>query len=142
MAELLVRIGRVSKVDYERGMVAVTYPDLDNATTTFLPVLTHGNEYQMPGIGDDVTVLHYSSGQSRGVVIGSSWGGSNRPTRNGDGIFRKELGKVPGECFIDYDSSTKALTITAPASVSINCNGTLNLNGGVVRADNLILPEG
>lgn len=139
-AEKLIRIGRVSKIDYERGMVAVTYPDLDGATTAFLPVLTHGDEYKMPKVGDNVTVLHYSSGQSRGVVIGSSWGKENRPIQHGEGVFRKELGESPGECFIEYDSASKTLTITAPTSVSINCGGLMTLNGAVIKADNLILP--
>ena len=30
MAEKLIRIGKISKIDYETGMAEVTYPDMDN----------------------------------------------------------------------------------------------------------------
>ena len=31
MAEKYIRIGKISKIDYENGMAEVTYPDMDNA---------------------------------------------------------------------------------------------------------------
>ena len=40
MAERLVRMGKVSSVDYENGMVSVTYPDLDDSTTDLFPLFS------------------------------------------------------------------------------------------------------
>ena len=54
MAERLVRMGKVSSIDYENGMVSVTYPDLDDSTTDLFPFFSMADEYKMPGIGQDV----------------------------------------------------------------------------------------
>ena len=40
MAERLIRIGRVSSVNYKSGMVKVTYPDLDDSVTDDFPVFS------------------------------------------------------------------------------------------------------
>ena len=58
MAERLIRMGKVSSIDYENGMISVTYPDLDNSTTDNFPVFSLTDEYKMPGIGQEVLILH------------------------------------------------------------------------------------
>lgn len=104
MAERLVRMGRVSSIDYENGMVSVTYPDLDDSTTDLFPVFSMADEYKMPGIGQDVLVLHLSSGQVSGIVMGKYWNEDNAPTMSGKGKYRKELGELPGEAYIQYEA--------------------------------------
>lgn len=103
MAERLIRIGRVSSVDHRRGMVSVTYTNLDDSTTGEFPVFSFADEYKMPGIGQEVLVLHLSNGQSAGIVMGRIWNGENQPPKPGEGVFRKELGSVYGEAYIEYD---------------------------------------
>lgn len=103
MAERLIRIGRVSSVDYENGMVSVTYPDLDDATTDEFPVFSFTDEYKMPGIGQDVLVLHLSNGQTAGIVMGKLWNRQNIPPNSGENVFRKELGRSYGEAYIEYN---------------------------------------
>lgn len=103
MAERLIRIGRVSSVDYENGMVSVTYPDLDDATTDAFPVFSFTDEYKMPGIGQDVLVLHLSNGQTAGIVMGKLWNRQNIPPNSGENVFRKEFGKIYGEAYIEYN---------------------------------------
>ncbi len=105
MAERLIRIGRVSSVDYENGMVSVTYPELDDSTTDNFPVFSFADEYKMPGIGQEVLVLHLSNGQSAGIVMGKMWNLKNVPPESGDGIFRKELGGIYGEAYIKFDGN-------------------------------------
>ena len=39
MAEKLIRIGKISKIDYETGMAEVTYPDMDNSVTAPFPIV-------------------------------------------------------------------------------------------------------
>ena len=56
MAERLIRMGKVSSIDYANGMISVTYPDLDNSTTDTFPVFSLTDEYKMPG-NCDGTIL-------------------------------------------------------------------------------------
>lgn len=109
MAERLIRLGKVSTVDYENGMISVTYPDLDDSTTDSFPVFSLTDEYKMPGIGQEVLVLHLSNGQSAGVVMGRYWNKGNKPPINGKGVFRKELGESFGEAFIQYSDGNITL---------------------------------
>ena len=67
MAERLIRIGRVSSVNYDEGMISVTYPDLDDSTTDEFPVFSFTDEYKMPGIGQEVLVIHLSTGSLLGL---------------------------------------------------------------------------
>ena len=68
MADRLIRIGRVSKIDYEHGMISVTYPDLDDSVTVPLSTVSFNDEYKMPQIGDEVLAVHLPSGQARVIV--------------------------------------------------------------------------
>lgn len=102
MAERLVRLGKVSSIDYENGMISVTYPDMDQDTTDNFPVFSLTDEYKMPGIGQEVLVLHLSNGQSAGVVMGRYWNKGNPPPVSGKNVFRKELGQTFGEAYIQY----------------------------------------
>ena len=86
MADDLIRIGRVSSIDYEAGMIEVTYPDRDNAVTDAFPVLSFNSEYKMPAIGENILVLHLSNGTAAGVVLGTFWNSSNRPEVSGKDV--------------------------------------------------------
>lgn len=104
--ERLIRLGRVSAIDYEKGMMQVTYPDLDDAVTRYLPYMSFNDEYKMPEIGEDVYVLHLPSGQAGGVVIGPAWNKAAPPAQGGAGLYRKEVGTKNGEAFVRYQSPT------------------------------------
>lgn len=69
----LVRIGRISSINQDTGMVRVTYADRDNASTKEFPVLRCTDEYRDFQIGERVVVLHLSNGNSRAVVLGGLW---------------------------------------------------------------------
>ena len=104
MAEKNIRIGRVSSIDYENGMISVTYPDLDDSVTDDLPVFSMGDEYKMPPV-----VLHLSNGCAAGVVMGRYWNEANKPSVSGKGVFRKELGEKKGEAYIQYKGGNMTL---------------------------------
>ena len=91
MAENLNRIGIVSSIDYEKGMVSVTYPDRDNSTTKMFPYLCPTEEYKMPKVGDNVMVVHLSNGSASGVVLGTFWDASHKPPKSGKTVCRKQL---------------------------------------------------
>lgn len=124
MAERLIRIGRVSSVNAAKGMVSVTYPDLDNSTTGEFPVFSFTDEYKMPNVGQEVLVLHLSNGQSAGIVLGRYWNGSNVPPVSSG--FRKEMGDNFGSAYMEYDGS--ALTIHAS---KIILDGEVETDGSI-----------
>lgn len=126
MADKLIRIGRVSSIDYSAGMISVTYPDLDDATSDYLSVLSCGDEYKMPQIGDEVLTVHLPSGQARGVVLGRYWNLTNTPAQSGADVYRKELGHMQGEAYLSYkDGGT--LKIHAPEIVLETPGGDISL---------------
>lgn len=128
-----IRIGKVSSVDYAAGLVRVVYHDKDDSVTAPMPMLA--NEYQMPKVGDQVVVLHLSNGAEAGVVLGRYWTNKNEPPGGKDGLYRKDLGKEPGEAMIRYEAGT--ITISAPAVVisgSLRITGDLYVSGKITAA--------
>ena len=53
-----IRIGRVSRIDYENGMIAVAYMDRNESVTKLMPYLQMGGEYHMPRVEQRILVLH------------------------------------------------------------------------------------
>lgn len=97
-----IRVGNVSSIDYKKGMIEATYPDLDDSVTDSFPVFSFTDEYKMPKVGDEILVLHLSNGESAGIVLGRYWNEDNEPPAYGKNVFRKELGEVFGEAYIQY----------------------------------------
>ena len=97
-----IRVGNVSSIKYKKGLIEVTYPDLDDSVTDALPVFSLTGEYKMPKIGDEVLVVHLSNGETAGIVLGKFWGGDEKSMVYGKNVFRKELGDTQGECYIQY----------------------------------------
>ena len=91
MAET-IRVGRVSSIDYAKGLVSVTYPDQDGSVTKPFPMLSEW--YGMPNIGDLVMVLHLSNGAEAGLVLGRYWNDKNVPKESGAGLFRMDLNRT------------------------------------------------
>lgn len=106
----LLRIGKISSVNYKAGMARVTYEDRDGATTGELPFLAW--TYWMPAIADRVLVGHLS-GASAAVILGPIWGESHQPGEYGAGIYRQEMSSIPGTAGFSYSASTGVLRINA-----------------------------
>lgn len=111
MAKREIRVGKVSKINYEKGMVRVTYPDLDDSVTAEFPVFSFTDEYKMPKIGQEVLVLHLSNGQAAGILMGKYWNKDNVPPDYGQGknVFNKEIDEEFGKVRITYKD--KKLTL-------------------------------
>lgn len=105
-------MGNVSSIKYKKGLIEVTYPDLDDSVTDALPVFSLTGEYKMPKVGDEVLVVHLSNGETAGIVLGKFWGGDEKPKVYGQNVFRKELGDTQGECYIQYKDGK--LTFKSP----------------------------
>lgn len=111
-----IRVGNVSKVDYKKGMIEATYPDLDDSVTDAFPVFSFTDEYKMPKVGDEILVLHLSNGESAGIVLGRYWNEDNEPPVYGKNVFRKELGESYGEAYIQYKNGN--ITFHDPGGTS------------------------
>lgn len=120
-----IRIGKVSSVDYNAGMVKVAYADKDGATTKLLPVFSFNGEYKMPAVDTYVLVVHLSNGNEAGIVLGTYWNNARSSKATGKGVFRKELGSSEGEAFLQYNKGT--LTIKADNIKFESSAGTLTL---------------
>ena len=134
MADKLIRIGKVSKIDYTNGMIAVTYPDLDDAVTVPLSTISFNDEYKMPDIGDEVLALYLPSGQARGLVLGHFWNKGNPPAVSGAGVYRKEYGLEQGEAFAQYDGE---LLFFAPSIRLSTSSGEITVDEIISRLGSL-----
>lgn len=106
MANSDIRIGRVSDVNYEDGMLRVTYRDKDESVTSDFPMLTNNDEYRMPQVGQHVIVAHLSNGSSRGVVIGTIWNAKNVPNETGETLYRKDFSREKNAAYERYSDDT------------------------------------
>ena len=126
MADRLIRVGRVSKIDYEHGMISVTYPDLDDSVTVPLSTVSFNDEYKMPHIGDEVLAVHLPSGQARGLVLGKYWNMTNTPAASGADMYRKEYGHETGEAYCQYITAGELLFV-APAIRMQDASGSITV---------------
>ena len=95
-----IRVGKISSVDYESGMVRVVYEDQDDAVTRPIPLLSF--EYLMPEVDDMVLVLHLSNGTEMGVVMGRPWSEQRVPPENGKGFYRKDFHNEAGKAYLRF----------------------------------------
>ena len=119
MANSEIRVGRVSSVNYEKGMIRVTYRDKDDSVTGEFPMLTNNDEYRMPKVGQDVLVAHLSNGSSRGAIIGTLWNQKYSPYEAGETLYRKELSRKKDAAYIRYSDETGEYLIKV-ASMHLN----------------------
>ena len=135
MADKLIRVGKVSKIDYDKAMIAVTYPDLDDSVTVFLSTVSFNDEYKMPKIGDEVAVLHLPSGQARGLVLGHYWNKTNLPANHGNGLYRKEFGQEKGDAYAEYDDGE--YTLSAPSIRFVTASNDTTVDDILARLTSL-----
>lgn len=114
-----IRKGRVSAINYETGMMRVTYRDKDDSVTQEFPMLTNNDEYRMPMVGQDVLVAHLSNGSSRGVILGTLWNKKYNPYETGEKLYRKELSREKDAAYMRYSDEDGKYIVKAP-EVHIN----------------------
>lgn len=134
MSDTGIRVGKVSSLDYENGMMQVVYNDKGKSVTAKLPYANFNNEYNMPPVGSSVLVTHLSNGSSRGVVLGTMWNKKNTPAESGANLYRKEMSSTPGAAIQRYDDGTGVYLIKAP-NVQINGINETELSGPKVTID-------
>lgn len=113
------RIGTVSNVDPETGMVSVLFEDRDGEVTELLPYATFNEEYKLPRPGAKVVVMHLSNGGEMGIILGTYWNEYN--AAGNPGTFHKDLG---GGAYINYRDGV--LTVAAEHTVIASLDGGEN----------------
>jgi phage-related baseplate assembly protein len=116
----VIRIGKVSSVDYEKGMISVYYEDRTAMVTSVMPVLSNGR-YKMPKVGESILVAHLSNGTNAAVVLGTVFNDVNVPKSSGQNVYYEELSD---NTMISSDGTD--ITLKAAAG-SINVSTLLNL---------------
>lgn len=134
MADQPIRIGRVSSVNYDTGMIRVVYSDKGKEVTKELPFLNYNDEYTMPKVGEQVLTAHLSNGNSRGVVVGKMWNKKNRPAESGKGIYRKEFSRSRGSAYVRYEDGTGVYYLVAGAVQITGING-IELNSPEIKIE-------
>ena len=118
--EDLIRIGRISSINYKDGTAKVVYNDKDDMVTGELPFLA--NEYMMPKADDLVLVLHLKKGRSKGVIIGKIYSDQLRPQINGKDKYFKALTEKT-----NLKAENGKLTIEADDIIFNSSDGTITL---------------
>lgn len=104
----VVRLGRISTIDYARGLASVIYPDRNDEPSPEFPFFSMA--YEMPKTDDLVVVLLVPNSTMKGVILGIPWGSSNVPSWGGKGIFHKQFSDG---AYVRYNSSTKEMEVSA-----------------------------
>lgn len=107
----VLRIGKISSLNYKNGTARVTYEDRDGATTNELPFLAWA--YWMPKVEDRVLVGHLSNGTTSAVILGPVWHEEHRPAAFGDDLYRQEMSVTPGQSVDSYSSKTGVRLLSA-----------------------------
>ena len=98
----VIRIGSVSKVNYEDGTIEVTYEDRADSVTDEICMVSNAM-YRMPVVGKLVCVLHNSDSQEMGTCIGTIWNEDNKPVEGKKGRYRHDYNDEQGKAFEQYD---------------------------------------
>ena len=97
----LFRIGKISKIHYEDGMVDVVYSDRTDAVATKVRLLL--SEYAMPKEKDPVLVLHLPNGRTEALCLGRYWYADWKPQEGFKGLWRKCFSRDQTRCYARYD---------------------------------------
>lgn len=125
----LIRVGRISSINYEAGTARVLYTDRDNSVSTELPFLSY--EYFMPEVDDLVFVLHLPNGTENGLILGRAWNDTLRPPEGEKGVYRKDFSNKHGEAYIRFDGD--ALTIKTVGNIKIEAGKDIVVNGKTIN---------
>jgi len=104
----IVRLAKISAINYEKGTASVIYTDRNNEPSPDFPFFSYA--YEMPKANDTVVVLLLQNSNTKGFILGIPWNASNRPKQPGKEIFHKQFSDGT---YIRYDARKKEMEITA-----------------------------
>lgn len=151
--EKYLRVGKISSLNYEKGLARVVYTDRDDCVTAELPFLAPYNEYNLPEVDDMVWVLHMAESSSvKGLILGRYWSKNHTPPDNAkQGLRRKDFSRKQGSCYFEYedpdvgDGNTGKSVFRNENDVEISSDGTLTVKGATrvkVESDGRVIISG
>jgi len=140
----IVRIGRVTSLLPDRGMVRVKTADADELVTYELPVLfpktSQDKYYRMPDVDEPVLCVFLPIGIEQGFVLGAYYSDAD-PVPEGAG---KEMTHVEfsNGTKITHNRETGDIDVEAPGKITVAGAGTVEIVGaegaevkGVLQGD-------
>ena len=121
-ATQVLRIAKISSIDYAKGTASVTFEDREKATTDKIPFLSWF--YRMPKVADRVLVGYLTNGSSSAVILGPVWNEKNRPSESGKGVGMIELGENAGTAYVRWLQNVLTLH-----GATVNLDGDVKLKG-------------
>ena len=85
----IIRVGTVSSINFEKGLIRVNFGDKDDIVSREIPMVS--NEYNMPGVNDLVLCLFLPNGIDKGFCLGKYWNDENIPVETGKDTIFKDL---------------------------------------------------
>lgn len=104
----LIRIGRISTIDYSAGTASVTYTDRGGEVSPQFPLFSIC--YEMPKVDEMAVVIMLPNSTTKGFIIGVPYSDKKKPVKSGRGIFYKEFSDGTK---ILYEPEKKMLSVDA-----------------------------
>lgn len=133
MAYKPIRVGQISVVDRDAGTARVTFPDLDNLVTDFLPIISKERASwvktnDFPEVGENVLVVFLSVSSSDGFILGNYQIIDDDPA-----LTKDQFGAV----FEDgsrayYDCASKRLVVESVGDVDVTAAGEIMITATTV----------
>lgn len=138
----MLKFGIISKIDGDKGLVQVKFPDDDDMISGWLPMLQHGSKankyFRIPDLEEHVSCLMDENCEN-GVVLGSIYSKDETPgAAKGKDIAGVEFsdGTV-----VKYDRAGHKLIITTTGNVEIEA-ATMKLTGDLDVTGKITASEG
>ena len=142
----VIRVGEVSKVNYDKGTIEVAYKDRDDSVTDEICMVSN-NLYRMPVVGQMACVLHNSADQEMGTCIGTFWNDDNKPPGGKEGLYRYDYNDKQGVAYESYDgkSGNYEEKIDGNTTETVGKNATHKIGGDlkfIVGGSTVTLTQG
>ena len=142
----VIRVGEVSKVNYDKGTIEVAYKDRDDSVTDEICMVSN-NLYRMPVVGQMACVLHNSADQEMGTCIGTFWNDDNKPPGGKEGLYRYDYNDKQGVAYESYDgkSGDYEEKIDGNVTETVGKNATHKIGGDlkfIVGSSTVTLTQG
>ena len=125
----MLRVGKVSSINPERGTAQVTFEDRNDIVTADLQILVPttlaDKFYYMPAIGERVECLFNPESPSTGRIIGSYYADTRMPPI---GDANKIYIRFSDGGHIEYDKGASVLTINVPGDINVTASGHITVN--------------
>ncbi len=134
-----IRVGLISVLDRDAETARVTFPDLDDLVTDFLPIIRKGGKSwaqqdDLPEVEDHVLVVFLSSSMSDGFIIGGyKLEDSDAP------LTTDQFGTVFEDgSFAYYDRAAQSMVMHSAGSVIITGgNVTVTAQNVILESENV-----